>query len=334
MQFGFLLFQRELEAVGPTVRLGEQQGFDLIGVVDSPTLAYDPYVALTLAAGQSERVRLGPAVTNPQTRHPLIIANLAASFERVAPGRTFLGLGTGNSGTAHAGAGPATLGTLAETVDVVRRLLGGLEATAGEAKLTLKIPASQVPIMVAAAGPKSLPLAGRIADVVFFNLGARPEDVAEGLRLVRQGAEAAGRDPSSVETWLYTPAAVDADPAKARDEVLPAAVSSAVFILKRDMAAKRVPAELTQRIEQLVEGYDFRYHLQPGHGPNYLLCERLGLIDYVVGRFSIAGTPEECRRRLDELRAAGLGNVCFNLSAAQDLPATLRLYGERVLRTS
>ena len=87
MQFGFLLFQRELEAVGPTVRLGEQQGFDLIGVVDSPTLAYDPYVALTLAAGQSERVRLGPAVTNPQTRHPLIIANLAAALEQLAPGR-------------------------------------------------------------------------------------------------------------------------------------------------------------------------------------------------------------------------------------------------------
>lgn len=331
MQFGFLQFQRDLAAVAPTARLGEEQGFALLGLVDSPTLAYDPYVALTLAAGATQRVRLGPAVTNPRTRHPLIIANLAASFEQVAPGRTFLGIGTGNSGVAHAGAGPATLETLAETVDLVRRLLAGREATSGEASLTLKIPCSPVPVLVAASGPKSLRLAGQIADLVFFNLGARPEDLAEPLKLIAEGAEAAGRDPATVETWLYTPAAVSADADRACDEVLPAAVSSAVFILKRAAAAKRVPPNLADRIEQLVRGYDYRSHLVPGRSPNYLLCERLGLIEYVTERFSIVGAPAECRRRLEELRGAGLQNVCFNLSAAEDLPASLRLFGGEVL---
>lgn len=331
MQFGFLQFQRDLSAVAPTARLGEEQGFALVGVVDSPTLAYDPYVAIALAAGATERVRLGPAVTNPLTRHPLITANLAATVEQVAPGRTFLGIGTGNSGTAHAGAGPATLENLAQTIEVVRRLLAGQEAIWGGAGLTLKIPCAPVPILMAASGPKSLRLAGRIADVVFFNLGARPEDVAEPLALIADGARAAGRDPAAIETWLYTPAAVATDAVRAREEVLPAAVSSAVFILKRDAAAKRVPPELAERIDQLVRGYDYRFHLVPGRSPNVLLCERLGLVEYVSDRFSIAGGPAECRGRLEALAAAGLSNVCFNLSAAPDLPAALRLFGGEVL---
>jgi 5,10-methylenetetrahydromethanopterin reductase len=331
MQFGFLLFQRDLEAVGAAAALGEQQGFDLVGLVDSPTLAYDPYVALTLAALSTQRARIGTAVTNPRTRHPLILANLAASLERVAPGRTFLGLGTGNSGVAHAGAAPATLDALAETVEIVRRLLAGQPASAHGAELVLKIPCSPVPIMLAASGPRSLRLAGRVADVVFFNLGATPEHVRQALGWIAEGAEAAGRDPATVESWLYTPAAVAPDRALAQDEVRNAAVSSAVFVLKRDAASKEVPPELADRIEQLVRDYDWRHHLTPGRTPNYELVERLGLVDYVLGRFSISGTPEDCRRRLAELRAAGLRNICFNLSPVHDLPAMLSLYGVEVL---
>src|SRR5215207_3904722 len=88
MRFGFMLFTRDLHAVGDLARLAEERGFDLIGVADSPALTFDPYMALTLAAGTTDRARIGTAVTNPQTRHPLIIANLAASLEALAPGRT------------------------------------------------------------------------------------------------------------------------------------------------------------------------------------------------------------------------------------------------------
>ena len=65
MRFGFIFMGRDLETVGPIAKLGEEQGFELIGLVDSPALAFDPYVALTLAALQTERMRLGPGVTNP-----------------------------------------------------------------------------------------------------------------------------------------------------------------------------------------------------------------------------------------------------------------------------
>ena len=331
MRFGFLYFARDLEQIGSTVRLAEQLGFHLIGLPDSPALAFDPYIALTLAAQATSRVRLGPAVTNPQTRHPLIIANLAASFERLAPGRTFLGLGTGYSGVAHAGAQPASLAKLAETVRITRRLLAGEAAEADGARLAIKVGGAPVPILLAASGPRILRLAGEIADVALFNLGATPGTVSEALRFIAEGAEAAGRDPAEIESWLYTPAAIATDGAQARDEVRNAAVSSAAFTLRRNPAAKGIPPGLEDKIDQLIREYQFGEHLSPGHSSNYHLAERLGLVDYVLERFSLAGTPEECCRKIESLRSVGLENVCFNLSASPDLPAALRLYGEMVL---
>jgi 5,10-methylenetetrahydromethanopterin reductase len=331
MRFGFLLFTRDLQAVGPVARLGEAQGFELIGVVDSPSLAYDTYVALTLAALSTDRARLGPAVTNPRMRHPLILANLAASLERLAPGRSFLGLGTGWSAVRHAGTGQATLADLADTVRLVRELLAGRRVAIGGAETSLRVGGRPVPVLLAGSGPRTLRLAGETADLVMFNLGAVPEAVADALGWIREGAESAGRDPGSVERWLYIPAAVAPDRARALDEVRAAAVSSGAFVMRGDLAAKRVPPAVRDKLEQLRRGYRFGEHLSPGRGANYELAERLGLTDYLLERFSIAGTPDDCRRQIERLRVAGVENICFNVSTAPDLPACLELFGREVL---
>ena len=64
---------------------------------------------------------------------------------------------------------------------------------------------------------------------------------------------------------------------------------------------------------------------------NYGLAERHGLLDYVLDRFSIAGSPDDCRDHLAALQAAGVENVCLNVAIAPDLPAYLQLFGEHVL---
>lgn len=331
MKFGFLFFHRDLGRVVEVATLAERLGFDLIGLVDSPTLAFDPYVAGALAARATERIRLGPAVTNPQTRHPLITANLAASLEALAPGRSYLGLGTGLSGVHHAGVRRASLAGLAERVRAVRALLRGETVQSDGATMALKVGNAAVPIMLAGSGPRTLRLAGQIADFVFFNLGARPEYVVDARRWIAEGAEAAGRDPEEVESWLYTPAAIAHDHARAIDEVRNGAISSTVFTLNGDLSEKRVPAELQDRVRELGRSYQYGEHLSPGQTANYHLAERLGLVDYVIQRFSLAGTPDELIQRLAELRTAGLRNVCLNLGPAPDLAATLRLFGETVL---
>src|SRR4051812_19555995 len=306
MRFGFMLFTRDLHAVGDIARLAEERGFDLIGVADSPALTFDPYMALTLAARATSRARIGTAVTNPQTRHPLIIANLAASLEALAPGRSFLGMGTGWSGVRHAGTPEARLGTVGATVRQVRGLLVGETVEVNGATVSMPIGGRPVPILLAASGPKALRLAGAVADIALFNLGTVPEVLTDALGWIGEGASSAERTPAAIEPWLFIPAAISTDRAAAIEEVKPATVSSGAYVLRGDLAAKRVPPDVEAKLGQLFREYQFGEHLGRGQTSNYRLAERLGLADYLVERFSIAGTPDDCCRTIERLRASGI----------------------------
>jgi 5,10-methylenetetrahydromethanopterin reductase len=184
---------------------------------------------------------------------------------------------------------------------------------------------------MAGSGPKSLRLAGQLADIVWINLGVTPDVVADGLRWVREGAETAGRDPAGVEAWVFAVGAIAHDRARALDEATSPAIATAAYILRGDAEAKRIPPAVQRNVEQLLHEYDYSQHLSPGRSANYFLAERLGIADYLLERLTISGTPEDCCRKLESLRAAGVENVCLSLSAAPDLPGYLRLFGERVL---
>ena len=331
MRFGFIFLARDLQAVGPTVRLGESHGYDLIGIGDSPSLCYDPFVALAIAAQQTNRVRLGTGVTNPQTRHPLILANLAASLGQLAPGRAFLGLGIGNSGVRHANAAAATLASLESTVDTVRRLLAGSAVDAGGAGMAVHGRGRQIPILLACSGPQSLRQAGRIADAVLINVGFSPEVIADGMRWVREGAEAAGRDPAAIETWAFGIGAIADNREQALDEAIGPAVAIAAYVLRGDPSTKRIPPAVAEKVGQLLREYQYGEHLVPGHTSNYHLASRLGITDYLLERFTIAGTPEDCRGRIAALREAGVSNLCFSFSGGPDPATYVRRFGEEVL---
>lgn len=331
MRFGINCFARDIESATAMARLVEQQGFAMYGNGDSPSISLDPFVALALAALQTRRIRLGPLVTNTQTRHPLIIANQAATLEHVAPGRSFLGLGTGNSGVAHAGVPAATLAEFARAIDTIRRLLAGETVEAGGAQMKVKGGGSRVPILVAGSGPKTLRLAGQIADIVLMNVGVLPEVAADGLRWIREGAEAVGRDPGTVEIWLSAPVSVARDGSMAVDQAKGAAVGIAAYVLRGDPVTKRVPLAVQAKVAQLLREYDYSAHLEPGLSPNYRLADRLGVADYLVERFTIAGTPEDCRRKIERLREIGIENVKFSVAASTDPMASIRLLGETVV---
>src|SRR5574341_1194295 len=326
MRFGFMFFARDLREAQQVARVGEWLGYDLMGLADSPSLAFDPYLGLALASQATSRMRLGPTVTNPQTRHPLILANLAAGLEHLAPGRSFLGLAPGNSGVRHAGAVPASQGILRETVGALRGLLAGGQVMYRGTTLKVQGGGHPVPILLAASGPKSLRLAGEIADV-----GFTPELVQQAMGWVREGAQAAGRDWRRVEVWLFGVGAIANVQEQAQDEARGAAVAVAAYVLPGYRAAGLLPAEVAARVDQLLREYQYGEHLTPGRTSNYHLAERLGIAPYLLDRFALAGSPAECLRRLQELREVGVENFCLSYSAAPDLPRYVRMFGERVL---
>jgi 5,10-methylenetetrahydromethanopterin reductase len=213
----------------------------------------------------------------------------------------------------------------------VRGLLAGEAVELGGATVRLPVAGGTVPILLAASGPRALRLAGAVADIALFNLGAVPEVLADAVGWIGEGASSAGRDVTAIEPWLFIPAAISPDRAAALEEVKSAVVSSGAYVLRGDLAAKRVPPDVQIRLGELFREYQFGEHLGRGQTSNYRLAERLGLTDYLIERFSIAGTPEDCCRKIERLRAAGIANICFNLGTVGDLPATLDLFGREVL---
>src|SRR5205823_14033925 len=102
--------------------LGEELGYDLVGIADTPGNAMDLWVALGIAAARTERVGLAACVTNLISRHPSVTASAAASIDAVSGGRFVLGLGTGHSAAVSVGARPSTPRAFEDGVRFTRAL--------------------------------------------------------------------------------------------------------------------------------------------------------------------------------------------------------------------
>ena len=124
-RFGIVLLPESLTDFGELCRETEASGFDWLGVADSQSVFRELYVALTLAALSTRRVKLGPLVTNPQTRHLVVTASAIASVDELAGGRAVLGLGSGDSAIYTLGAPPATVAGLEDAIVTLGRLTGG-----------------------------------------------------------------------------------------------------------------------------------------------------------------------------------------------------------------
>ena len=115
------VFRHAFAVAGKTAGLArrvEAWGFDGLLVADSQNLNADVWVELALAVAATERIQLGPGVTNPVTRHPAVTASAAATLQAASGGRAVLGLGRGDSAVAQIGRRPVSVETLESAVAV------------------------------------------------------------------------------------------------------------------------------------------------------------------------------------------------------------------------
>ncbi|MBI4339925.1 MAG: LLM class flavin-dependent oxidoreductase [Chloroflexi bacterium] len=182
----------------------EGAGVDGVGIPEHPEGGRDQFVALTAALVQTRRITLWPAISTPFTRHPAILAGMAESLEEMAPGRTRLGLGSGDSSSTYLGIHAHTVGEMRGIVRTIKLLLRGEEVTfGGDEDVTFKFQArvgdQPPPVFVAASGPKTIEMAAGEADGVVVRTGLHPKMVEKARSHVRQGAIRAGRDPDQVK---------------------------------------------------------------------------------------------------------------------------------------
>ena len=303
-RFGIVFLPESLTGFGELCLQAEAAGFDWLGVADSQSVFRELYVALTLAALNTKSMRLGPLVTNPLTRHLVVTASAISSVDELSDGRAVLGLGSGDSAIYTIGAPPATLSGLEESIVTLRQLTGGEPVEREGRTWRVHRSARRVPIYLAAEGPKTLELAGRLADGVIVGLGLTPDVIALSLAAIERGARASGRALADVDVWWFAKTSLADRRDDAIEPIKMALAASANHAFRFTLDGKGVPPDLREKIKALQREYSAHHHEVPG-AANASLPDRWGLTDFLVDRFAIAGTPEDCVAQLSRAMAAG-----------------------------
>jgi len=303
-RFGIVFLPESLHGFGDLCRDAEDLGFEWVGVADSQSVFHELYVALTLAAASTSRVRVGPLVTNPSTRHLVVTASAMTSIDQLSQGRAILGLGSGDSAIFTLGSPPATLAGLEDAILTLGRLTRGDIVKRAERSWRVHRTSRRVPVYLAAEGPRTLELAGRVADGVIVGLGLTPDVVALSLAAIERGARTAGRRLADLDVWWFAKTNVADAPAAAIAPITMALAASANHAFRFTLEGKGVPTELHEPIRGLQREYDAHQHEIAG-AHNAALTDRWGLTEFLVDRFAIAGTPTDCIAQIRRAMAAG-----------------------------
>ena len=252
------------------VQIAEQAGFTHAWTYDSHVLWQDGYAFLALAAGVTSTIKLGHCVTNPGIREPTVTASSYATLQDITGGRMVMGIGRGDSSRRVVGLKPVSIPEFERSLVMIRDLMNGRPVVWNEQQIQLAWAAGldEIPLYVAAYGPRALGVAGRVSDGVIIQL-ADPEITSWIMAQAGEAAVAAGRDDVRLAPIVCAPAVIAGREA-ARDAVrwFPAMVSNHVKdIIRRHGAGGGIPAALTDYAAG-VENYTSAEHRRTGavHG--------------------------------------------------------------------
>jgi len=318
------------------VRMADDYGATAIGTYDSAFLGGDAYVRATLIALAAPRAAVGLRPSNPLTREPQVMASFLASIDRLTGGRAFLDVASGDSAVFNIGYPAASRARIEDYVACVRGLLAHGEATyqgrPQRVRWAGEVVRPRVPISICAEGPRMLHLGGRIGDGVIAGTGLLPEVIRDTIARVHAGAREAGRDPAEVDLWFTARSSLHEDRQTAVDNVRASVSSILNHAMRFGLDGKQVPDDLRAKIQAYVDGYDLYDHvLHAGRNPRRMA--ELGLTDYAIDRWALAGTPRDWIARIEQLAERGATRLWVGVNGA-DLDAQLRclrLMGEEVL---
>lgn len=185
--------------VAAVIKRAENIGWDVAWIADSQFLWRDVFATMAIAALQTERMQLATAVSNVETRHVSVVASAINTIAELAPGRVILGLGTGDSSVRYLGVPPTRRAKIWGSLEIIRTLLGGEFYDFPGRAARLKDAQGNVPIFIAASGPKMLFDAGQHADGVLTLAGSDLQRVAANRARVDEGANSVGRRPEDVD---------------------------------------------------------------------------------------------------------------------------------------
>jgi len=193
----------------------ERMGFTHAWMADSHMIWSDVYACLALAAERTSTIRLGTGVAVAATRTEPITAASIATINQIAPGRTFLGVGTGNTAMRIMGHKPMRIAEFDQYLTTLAPLLKGKEADftwRGKVSPIRHIMpdegfvnfADDIALYVSGFGPRSLALAGKHGDGAVLSIPPRPGALTKVWDSLEAGAEGAGRSIDRSQFYTST----------------------------------------------------------------------------------------------------------------------------------
>ena len=306
----------------------EDLGFEAIFFADSHMNNVDCYQVMAMCAMATKQIRLGTAVTNMVYRDPTITANCFATLNEISEGRAIVGMGTGDGPVYSLGRTATRLGEFEIGLQTVRDLLHnrGIEVPrtqerASSGRVALKAGRRPVPIYISAEGPKTLRVAGRVCDGVILGTGFDPQVLDWARARIAQGARDAGRSLSEIDIMPAGMIVVDDDGNLARKRVRSRMANRAHHNFRFTM--ETVPEKEVAGVKRFMEAFDISKPIEERVDPDLIT-------DYLLQRFTIAGTPEECVGRVKALKAMGIERLLLTPpNAIYD--QVMQAWGDRVI---
>lgn len=321
---GFVAPQRARQLV----KQAESAGFTYCWFYDSHILWRECYPAIAMCMEHTSTMRFGPCVTNPLVRDWSLTASLFGSLAAQSDGRIDMGLGRGDSSVRVMGKKPATLARLTEFTHKVKAMIRGEQVTYHGCPKPVKLPWTdgyELPVWIAAYGPKALKTAGEIGAGVILQIADPALCKWFADQALNAGLES-GRDMSNYQVMAAAPAYFGStDECIEKTRWFPAMVGNHVadIVEKYGTDSGLVPDSLTAYIDNR-RGYDYAKH---GQSDNSFLDF---ITPEIVESFCVLGKTEDHIKKIRALEASSVTQFNIYLDNG-DEENIIKEYGERII---
>lgn len=312
-EIGFATAQR-IDDLVRYAQLAEQNGFTSFWLGER-YYARGIYTAAAAIAAATKTIKIGLGIVSPFTRHPSMIAMETAALDEFSQGRVMLGLGVSQISAQRQGVEntrPAT--SLKETIEILRGFFAGETVVYDGQMFEMNEPGgafvfepyrADIPIHIGGMGPKSLELAGRMAAGEILGMFSTPGFTRYAREPIGVGLAASGRSWADFEYRSYITFCVDDDSERAKNTVRPMLVG---YLSGGHSASAAQPGSARWRYSGVSD--DELAAVKRGVSERVAAGDMAGAAASIptdfVDKLIVAGTPQECRDKLQEFADAGL----------------------------
>jgi len=328
MKFG-ITFKGDisLERTISLCQQAEEGGFEYAWFFDSHVLWQECYTVIAHVMAHTKKLRFGPLVTNPGVKDWTLAASTFSSLAKISGNRFDVGVGRGDSSLRMLGKKPRKIATTVEFMDFVKRMGRGETVHIHDRDLELPwaLEDTDLPMWMAAYGPKALKATGENADGLVLQIGD-PWLVKWFGQQAVDAAKGAGRKPDELQIMAAAPVWVgDREKGREQTKWFPAMVGNHVadIVDKYGSDSDEVPSRLTEYIKGR-KGYNYKEHASKD-------ADHLDFIsNEIVDSFSILGNVDEHIEKLEELERAGVDQFCIYLMCGEE-ERNLKEYCEHII---